>query len=103
MLPTVKTKMSIYQSKVYLDKKTLSGNITKLMYPDIRKMLEKGFDWEPRFHIPFIPFGFMIYLLLKLEFISESDNGIQSECRPQVAENGSVLARFSSTYKCIKI
>ena len=36
------TKMLIYQSKANLDGKIFFGNITHLMDPKIRKMLEKG-------------------------------------------------------------
>ena len=71
--------MLIYQSKVNFDGKILFGNITHLKEPEIRKMLERGL-WGPKFHIPFRS---MTYLLLKLEFISETDNCIEFEfqCR----------------------
>ena len=36
------TKMSIYQSKNNLDVKIFFGNITHLIDPEIRKMLENG-------------------------------------------------------------
>ena len=37
-----KTKLLIYQSKVNIDEKILSGNIPHLIDPEIRKMLVKG-------------------------------------------------------------
>ena len=42
MRPILETKILIYQSKANLDVKSLFGNITHLVDPEIRKMLEKG-------------------------------------------------------------
>ena len=69
----------VYQTLANLDVKILFGNITHLIDAKIRKMLEnvgKWCVWEPRFYIPFWS---MIYLLLKLKSIFESDDGIESE------------------------
>ena len=68
-----KDKKSIHQSRHV---KILIGNVTHLMDLEIMKMLER----EPRCHIPFWS---MIYLLMKLKIISETDNGIEFEFQYQ--------------------
>ena len=42
MRPIFETKVLIYQSRADLDEKILFGNITRLMDPEIRTMLERG-------------------------------------------------------------
>ena len=42
MGPIFKTEMFIYQSKVNLDEKILSGSIPHLTSLEMRKMLERG-------------------------------------------------------------
>ena len=62
--------------KVSLDEKILFDDITRLIEPEIRKILEKELYGNKRFHIPSWS---VIYLLMKLEFISKTDNGIKFE------------------------
>ena len=42
MRPIFEAKILIYQSKANLDETILFGNITNLIDPEIRKMMEKG-------------------------------------------------------------
>ena len=61
MCPIFKTKMLIYQSKANLDVKILFGNIARLIDPEIRKMLEKGFVWSK------VPYSILVNDLLAIE------------------------------------
>ena len=71
MRPIFKTEMFIYQSKANLDEKSLFGKISHQSDPEIRKMLVNG---KFRNEDSTFQLWSMIYLLLKLNPIYESDN-----------------------------
>ena len=76
-----KTEILIYQSKAYLDNKILFGKISHLEDPpEIRKMSVRGLYGNQEFHFLFWS---MIYLLLKLKFISKTENYIELKVRCQ--------------------
>ena len=58
---------------------------------------EKGFVWEPRFHIPFWS---MIYVLLKLKFKSKIDNVIEFELQCQINHGLEWNVEFSIPIPC---
>ena len=52
----------------------------------------RGLVWGPRIHSPFWS---MIYLLLKLKFISDSKNGIESEFQCEINRGPEWTVEFS--------
>ena len=85
--------MLIYHSKANLDLKILFGYIIHLIDPEIRKMLEIGFVWESRFHIPFWS---MIYLILKLNSFLKLTIAFNSnfDAKQIMDQNGMWNSRF---------
>ena len=80
--------------------KILFGDAFHLVENEIRKMLGKGFAREPRFHNPFWP---IIYVLLKLKFISETGNCIEFEFQCQINHGPEWNVKFSDFFLIVNL